>query len=274
MEMKKKKGMSRRTQRILISILIGLLLAAFLFAGYKLYMMAVEYREARRAYKQVSDAYVSSADSSSLPALPGQSGSQASAELADPSPITVDFEAMLAQNPDVKGWLYSEGTVINYPVMQATDNDYYLHRLFDRTYHPNGSLFIDCRCPGDFSGDIAIIYGHHMNDGSMLASITKYRKQDYYDEHPVMYLNTPNGNYRVDLFSGFITAADSTAYMVRFEDDEAFQAYLLKMKAFSDFECDVTPTVDDHIIMLSTCTYEYNDARYVLFGKLTPAKAG
>ena len=273
MEKKKtKKKMRRKTQRLLISILVGLLLVVFLFAGYKLYTIAHEYRVAQRSYNKLSDSCVSDGDPSALPALPGGDGSENSPDLADPSPISVDFDALLAQNTDVKGWLYSEGTVINYPVMQSLDNDFYLHRLYDKSYNASGSLFIDYLCPGDFSGDIAIIYGHHMNDGSMFASLGNYRNQEYYEEHPVMYLNTPNGNYRVDLFSGFITAADSTVYTVRFANDEAYQAYLLKMKAFSDFECDVTPTVDDHIIVLSTCTYEYNDARYVVFGKLTPTR--
>lgn len=275
MEKKKtKKGLSRKAQRILISVSVGLLLVVFLFAGYKLYTIAHEYRAAQRSYNKLSGSYVSASDPAALPQLPdgsGQEGAQAG-ELADPSPISVDFSALQAQNTDVKGWLYSEGTVINYPVMQSLDNDYYLHRLYDRSYNASGSLFIDYLCPGDFSGPIAIIYGHHMNDGSMFASLGNYRNQDYYEAHPVMYLNTPNGNYRVDLFSGFITASDSTVYTVRFESDEAYQAYLLKMKAFSDFESDVTPTVDDRIVVLSTCTYEYNDARYVVFGKLTPTR--
>ncbi len=285
MKKKKKKGISRKTQRILISILIGLLIAVFLFAAYKFYTIAHEYRAASRSYNKLSGSVVSSADPSSastpqqLPSLAGQDGkddpnvSQTPVELADPSPISVDFGALLAVSGDVKGWLYSEGTVINYPVMQAANNDYYLHRLYDGKYNASGSLFIDYHCPGDFSGKIAIIYGHHMNDGSMLASIGNYRKQSYYDAHPVMYLNTPRGNYRVDIFSGFITASDSSVYTVGFSDDEEYQAYLLKMKAFSDFESDVTPTVDDRIIVLSTCTYEYNDARYVVFGKLVPTRA-
>ena len=279
--MKKKKGMSRKTQRILISILIGLLFAVFLFAGYKFYTIAHEYRTASRSYNKLSGSVVTNTDLSSpstpqqLPELPGQTGQndpQTPVELADPSPISVDFAKLLEVSGDVKGWLYSEGTVINYPVMQAANNDYYLHRLYDGKYNASGSLFIDYHCPGDFSGKIAIIYGHHMNDGSMLASIGNYKKQSYYDAHPVMYLNTPRGNYRVDIFSGFITAADSSVYQYAFNDDEEYQAYLLKMKAFSDFECDVTPTVDDRIIVLSTCTYEYNDARYVVFGKLVPAR--
>lgn len=272
MEQKKKIKLSRKTKRILISVSIGLLLAVFLFAGYKLYTIAHEYRVAQRSYNKLSGDYVSDADPASLPSLPGQAQTPADASLADPSPITVDFDALLAQNPDVRGWLYCADTVINYPVMQAADNDFYLHRLYDRSYNGSGSLFIDFRCTGSFASRINLIYGHHMNDGSMFASLVNYRKQEYYDAHPCMYLNTPEGNYRVDLFSAFITAADSAVYVTGFATDEEYQAYLLKMKAFSEFDCDVTPTVDDSIVVLSTCTYEYNQARYVVFGKLVPTR--
>ncbi len=131
MEQKKKIKLSRKTKRILISVSIGLLLAVFLFAGYKLYTIAHEYRVAQRSYNKLSGDYVSDADPASLPSLPGQAQTPADASLADPSPITVDFDALLAQNPDVRGWLYCADTVINYPVMQAADNDFYLHRLYD-----------------------------------------------------------------------------------------------------------------------------------------------
>ena len=277
MEQKKtpKKTMSVKTQRILISVLVVLLLAVFLFSGYKLYHISHEYRVAQRSYNNLSGSVVSDAAPEKLPELPDAVDPETGAELADPSPITVDFDALLAQSKDVKGWLYSPDTVINYPVMQSgadKPDDYYLHRLPDGSYNASGSLFIDFRNPGDFTGRIAIIYGHRMKDGSMFASLGDYKDQAYYDAHPYMYLNTPDGNYRVDLFSAFITASDSALYVPGFEDDESYQAYLLKVKAFSDFQCDVTPTVDDRIIMLSTCTYEYNEARFIVFGKLTPTK--
>ena len=275
---KKRIKLSQKDRAVLISALVFVLVVVFLVAGIKLYSIVHEYRVAQRSYNKLSDQFVSA----STPApqgsqtSQGQSGQAADPQpgvvLADPSPISVDFDALLAKNSDVKGWLYSEGTVINYPVVQAADNDYYLHRLYDGSYNGSGSLFIDYRCYSGLQGRIAIIYGHHMNDGSMFASLVEYRKQEYYDAHPVMYLNTPQGNYQVELFSGFITAADSAVYVMGFADDEEYAAYLMKMKAFSEFDCDVTPTVDDRIIVLSTCTYEYNNARYVVFGRLVPTR--
>ncbi len=269
---KKKQKLSRKTQRILLSVLVGLLLAVFLFSGYKLYSIVHEYRVAQRSYSGLHD-QVTQTHTPTVSYAPQEPGAEKPAEEpSDTSPLQVDFDALRAVNPDVKGWLYSEGTVISYPVLQSLDNAYYLHRLYDRSENPSGSLFMDFQSPGDFSGRISIIYGHHMKDGSMFASLVKYKDQQYYEEHPVMYLNTPTGNYRVEVFSGFITASDSTVYTKSFANDEEYQNYLIKMKAFSDFESDVTPGVGDRVLVLSTCTYEYNEARYVVFGRLVPAK--
>lgn len=266
--------------KALLIVLIVALLGVFLYSGYQLTKTIHQYNEADRYYSTQSGKYASFSetpqDSSpqnavSRPGTPGQEqGDDAPAMLQEISPRIVDFKAMLQDNADVRGWLYSPDTVIDYPVAQAKDNDYYLHRLLDRSYNPNGTLFIDYRCAGDFSGRHTVIYGHHMQNGSMLASITEYKKQEYYDEHPVMYLNTPDGNYRLDVFSGFVTWYDSRIYLFDFIDDQEFEEWYTLMQSYSDFESQVELSPTDRIVTLSTCTYEYDNARYVLMAKLIP----
>ena len=126
-------------------------------------------------------------------------------------------------------------------------------------------------CASDFSSYNNIVYGHHMNDGSMFASLDGYRKTaGYYEEHPVMYLNTPTQNYRVDVFAGYLTDADSSTYTIVFPDEGSFLTYCRDMKAQSDFASDVVIEPGDRIITLSTCAYDWYDARYVVQGKLVP----
>ena len=168
------------------------------------------------------------------------------------------------------GWIYSPGTTINYPVVRAEDNDYYLHRYLDGSTNAGGIPFMDCQCPRDFSGANSIVYGHHMNDGSMFASLSNYREDGYYQAHPVMYLNTPTQNYRIDVFSGYVTDADSDTYTLSFGDADSYLAYLNSMRLQSDFAADVEISAEDRILTLSTCSYEYWDARYVVQGKLVP----
>ncbi|MGM9587740.1 MAG: class B sortase [Candidatus Limivicinus sp.] len=257
----------KKYTKILLSILCVIFLGVFVFSGYKLYSIIHEYRADQKLYSGLSGEFVTQ---NSGDQAPSQSNSPDSQEPREVSPISVDFDALMSQSQYVVGWLYCADTVINYPVAQAEDNFYFLERYIDGRYNGCGSLFIDCTCYGDFSGRNTVIYGHHMNDGSMFASICKYGKQEYYDAHPVMYLNTPTQNYRVDIFTGFITSADSSVYTFEFSGDDEYGAFLEKMKGFSDFDCDVEVGVEDRIITLSTCTYEYDNARYVVMGKLVP----
>lgn len=85
-------------------------------------------------------------------------------------------------------YLYGEDTVINYPIVQAEDNDYYLHRNYDRTYNVSGSIFVEAENRPGFLDCDTILYGHHMNDGSMFAGIDNWGKQAYYEAHPVLWL--------------------------------------------------------------------------------------
>ena len=263
--------MKKKTKGLII-VLLCILSVVMLFSGYKLYSIVHEYRVAQRAYNRLSNQFVSDSDplQSKDPNAAVSQTEDADERDPDVSPIQVDFDALLATSKNVVGWLYCADTVINYPVAQSDDNDYYLHRLYDGSYNPSGTLFLDYRCARDFSSRNTIVYGHHMNDGSMLASIVDYKKPGYYEKHPSLYLNTPDGNYRIDVFSGFITASGSTAFTLDLTDDDAFTLHVNKMRGFSDFETDVEVGLDDKIVTFVTCTYEYTDARYVLLGKLVP----
>ena len=107
-----------------------------------------------------------------------------------------------------------------------------------------------------------------MKDGSMFNSLTSYKDQSYYDEHPVMYLNTPKQNYKIEIFSAYICNYDSDTYTRDFYSAEDYAAWLTKMQSQSDFTSNVEVTENDRVITLSTCTYEYDNARFVVQGKL------
>lgn len=180
----------------------------------------------------------------------------------------VDFEALLQINPDVVAWICIEGTNINYPVVQGTDNSYYLKRLFDGSYNGAGSIFMDYRNSNDLSDRNTVFYGHHMNNGSMFQQITKYKDQVFYDEHPVCLFMTPNGNYKLEFFAGYVTDLNSQAWKLEFASDEEYAQWLEEAISKSTFTSAVEPTPQDRVVTFSTCTYEYNDARFVLVGVL------
>lgn len=184
----------------------------------------------------------------------------------------VDFISLQAKNSDVVGWIYGPGTAINYPVVQGEDNTYYLTHMFNGKENKCGSIFMDCLNGADISSTNSILHGHHMRDGSMFASLTKYESQSYYDTHPVLWFVTPERSYCVELFTGFVTDVNSDVWQVEFATREEYQSWLEKMEDNSAFDSGVKPGVEDQILTLATCSYEYDDARFVVMGILREEK--
>ena len=182
--------------------------------------------------------------------------------------INVDLAKQL--NNDITAWLYCPDTVIDYPICHGDDNSYYLTHLADGTYNRNGCLFVDCKNSRGFSDDNTIIYGHHMASGKMFASLIKYKDQSYYEEHPIMYLTTEEGTYKIELFSGYVTEIGSSAYTMNFGTAKERAEWLKEISNKSDFMANaMTISSKDRIITLSTCAYDFQNARYVVHGKIS-----
>lgn len=186
--------------------------------------------------------------------------------------IEVNFRKLMKKYPDVKAWLYSKGTIINYPVAQGKDNDWYLHHTLDGTWNGAGTLFIDINNQRPFREFLTVIYGHHMRDGSMFGSLVKYRDSEYYQKHKVLRLYTPKKNYNIRVIGGCTIPGDSDRYKFDFAGEEDRQEYLNWMAQNNEVAAEDSADVNDRIVMLSTCTYEFDDARFVLFGKLEDRK--
>ncbi len=200
------------------------------------------------------------------------------AKLTDPAPggaaraSGMDFTPLTALNKQLAGWLRIDGTVVDYPFVQGTDNTFYLSHLFDGTENKAGTIFVDYRNEPGFLDTNTLLYGHHMKNGSMFASLVDYKAQAYYDAHPTMTLYTPEADYQVDFFAGYIVPIRDEAlpcFYMNFADEKEYMAYIAEAKRRSTFKSDVEVTAADRIVTLTTCTYEVYDARYVLQGKLT-----
>lgn len=246
--------LSVRIRNGALNVITVCLIGIILVSGYKIGKTMWEYHVAKSAYTNISEKTAK----------------------VDPKQFTgvVDWKALKKVNPDVQGWLYQKGTVINYPVVQGTDNDTYLHTRFDKQWSGGGTLFVDCRMEKDFKGFNSIIYGHHMKDGSMFRSIRGYTKEEgYYDKHKTLELATPHGNYHLVVFSAFITkATDEDTYKMTYDEAEK-QAYI--DRAWEQSELPITRdsvdvTKDDRLVTLSTCAYDYEEARYIVMCKMVP----
>lgn len=188
-------------------------------------------------------------------------------ECLEVAPISINFKKLQMQNKDVVAWIHSPGTMVNHAVLQTDDNGYYMHRMLNGKYNYAGSIFMDYRNHPDFIDWNSVIYGHNMKNGTMFGTLLKYRSQKYYEAHPDMYLLTPEQDYKVKLIAGFTTPADSEVYNIYLQGEEARQV-LKEMLEKSDFKADVDIPENPKLLTLSTCTYSYEDARYVVVGLL------
>lgn len=187
--------------------------------------------------------------------------------LQETAPISIDFDALLQENADIVAWIYCPDTPINYPVVQSADNSYYLRRLVNGAWNSSGTLFLDYRNAKDFSDVNSVIYGHNMKNDSMFGTLTGYKNQDYYEQHPVFYLLTPENDYKVELLAGYITPSDSAIYDISVMEGKTADEVISSTTA-STFTSEADLSGGEHLVTLSTCSYEYDDARYVVIGVL------
>lgn len=239
----------KRAARI---ILLLVCIIALIFSALKLYSYWSENRESEKLNEQTAEKFVAEEEGSQIP-------------------ITVDFAQLKQQCSDVVGWLYCEGTVINYPVVQAQDNDYYLRRMLDGSYNSNGTLFMDCKNDPNMGSLNTVIYGHHMRSGAMFAVLDRFSEQEFYEEHPVMWFLTEQRAYRIDLIATFITPSDSESYKM-FDEHDELAAYLSEALGKSKFETNADKQDISQIMTLSTCAYEYEKSRTVVIGSVIPVE--
>ena len=251
--------------------------AMFLYSGYQLFVHWYEDRQSQKGQQDLIDqavVVIKSTEGESEPAEETEQSDVSKATepkkvLADAPPIFVDFETLLSENPNIVAWIYSEGTVINYPVVQGDDNDEYLHKGLNGKYLRSGTLFVEAHNQRIGMDPNYIIYGHSMKNGSMFGMLLHYKKQSYYADHPVMYYLTPEGDYRIELFAGKVVKTTDPIYSVK-DGSAEFYEHVQTLREKSTFQSDVTISEQDTIVTLSTCSYEFDQARYVLLGKLVP----
>ena len=262
----KRSGFGDIVRRALIAVLAVVFLGSAGVIGYVTY----QYSKSDALYSKTSETYASKGDA---------------------APITIDFDSLCAENPDIVGWIYCEGTAINYPVLHGKDNDQYLYTDYTGSYNIDGSIFVDSDNRPGFADSNTIIYGHHMNSGSMFACLEDWGDQAFYEEHPEVWLLTPTQDYRIVLFAGHHVNAYSENYDIISQPGPELDSFLETALRESDFNAHATmiatsdgavKSVDtsakiqlnplqDHYVMLSTCAYVFDNARYALHGVLAPA---
>ena len=285
----KKKKHKKKNRFISFFLTVGIIVCIGVigFAGYKLITTWMEYREGDEEYAELRGYTEETAD------LSGSSEEQAEEEeelVPDPEassatpeseeidlddmrtnrkpPINVDWKSLISINEDIVGWLYIGALDVSYPVVHGEDDDYYLHRTFERTDNFAGSIFVEAQNSGDFRDPNTIVYGHNMLNGSMFGSLSNLTngQEPKYKENPWFWIMTPNGNYRYRMFSIHVTGVSSDVYTIFKGTDSKFLEWCRDMSEASSVELEKQEfDLHSKIVTLSTCTGD-SGTRYVVQG--------
>lgn len=246
-------------KKIPLIFLAIVFLIATAFSAWQLFGIFFEYRQGENTYDELSQF-------ATTPTPP-----PASTDTPEVTPVPdetiwpeVDFAGLQAINNDVVAWIYLEDTHINYPVVLGSDNEYYLNHMYNGKGNGAGSIFMDYRNRGDFSDPNTILYGHRMNNGTMFADISKYSNREFFDTHPYVLIITPDAKYKAEVFSAYIANTTYSSWDLYFDGADTYLQWLKSIKSRSYFNRDISFSETDCAVTLSTCTYEFEDARFVV----------
>lgn len=272
---KKKGGIGKVISTLILLIAIGI----FCFAAWKLVTIYLDYKTGVDEYtaleeyadnEKVTEGLEDSMDANDTMGdewgdaeLTEQSGSSRFESMENP----IDFDSLQEINPDVIGWLEMEAVdTINYPIVQGEDNDYYLHRTFQRTDNFAGSIFMDYMNKSNFGQRNTIVYGHNMKNGSMFGSLKNYRDQEVYKKSPYFWIYTPTRIYKYEIFACAEVDKFGQDYQITFRDKEDFQEFIYRAQDQALYDTGVDVDYTDTVVTLSTCTG--NEAtRFIVQGK-------
>jgi len=265
---------SKKRIRLITTVVIVVCSVTLLISAGALMYTEIKYKESSEFYNTLrqytaDQAFIPGGNSNEQQDIHGETDGSGQPDSQGPGKYpSIDFESLREINPDIVAWLICEDTAINYPVVHGSDNSYYLTHLFDLTRNNAGCLFVDMDNSSGFMDKNTIIYGHNMSDGSMFNTLGMFKEQAFFEANPQMLLITPDATYIVELFAGFVADIQSDAWRLDFNDDTEFAAWVESVRGRSAFQSDVSVEPGDRVITLSTCTYERDNVRYILVGKL------
>lgn len=235
-EMKKKKGVKDYFRLLLLTICV----AVFVYSGYQLLNIYLQYRNIDKAYDALLEEYIEDNDGFHI----------------------IAWDDLLERNPDVIAWIQIPNTNIDYPVLQGDTNDTYLRHDIDGNYLVAGSIFVDANHSAPLEEPNTIIYGHNMRNSSMFSDLKEYINPEFVKDHPYVYIYLPDGTVsEYQIVSTQEIDAYSDIYMVNLPNlDTHYNKIMDGNKLDVPFERDQSP-----MITLSTCaTYDVNNTARVV----------
>lgn len=181
---------------------------------------------------------------------------------------TVDFANLRATNPQTTAWIIVKGTNINYPVVQAHDNSFYLNHSFTGSLNSSGWVFMDYEDDPEFNSRNTVIYAHGRYEGTMFGTLKKALQSSWQNnpDNRIVVTATPTQLLFWETFSVYRIQTTSDYIIVNFKNDASFESFINRVTDRSVYNFGIRPTAADRILTLSTC---FNSSeRMVLHARL------
>lgn len=260
-------------KRIIFIIIAMVLVALIATSAYFVLSHHLEAKRATDLYKKIADIAENTTEPTDNKSPDNNNGNRNS-RLINPKILSVSGHTKLKiKNSDMVGWIKIDGTRINYPVMHTPSKpDFYLYRAFDKSYSIYGCPYLQDNCDLNRPSDNFIIYGHHMNDGSMFSDLVKYTSKSFYNSHKIIHFNTITQKHDYEVIAAFSTSVDEGKGFRYFDfvnayGSEDYDSYIKSVKKLSYYDTEKTAEFGDKLITLSTCEYTHSNGRMVVVAK-------
>jgi len=223
--------------------------------------------------KELYDVTLHQPDKTTSPDASPQPAAAEAFTQPDSEPVVLtprdSFLTVLETNEEIIGRV-SAAPDITYLVTQTDNNKFYLSHGYRQEKSRQGTIFLDYRCDtklSELSGHY-ILYGHHMKSGAMFGNLMEYKDEDFFRENRIVRFDTLYEDYRWQIFSAYVTGTDFYFIDTDFADEDEWLSFLRQIQDKSMFHTDAVLSADDVILTLCTCTYEFDDARFVIHARL------
>ncbi|MBR6402440.1 MAG: class B sortase [Eubacterium sp.] len=273
-----KKQRKRRVVNMIMNVVLGICIVAFIGCGGYLLRYYLKIRKAEKGFDSVKS-MISSGTASGKSEKKSGAGTDSTKDVAkflDIDGITVQekFEKIYTTNKDFVGWLSIPGTKVDYPVMQTKeDEEYYLHKDFNKEDSTSGTLFLSAKSDFRSPSDNVLIYGHNMKAGTMFNLLLDYEKEDFYQEHHIIHFDTLEGDGTYEVIAAFRTEISDDDGSFKYYDfynadsKEAFALFVEKAKSLTPYHINKSAEYGEKLLTLSTCAYHADEGRYVVVAK-------
>lgn len=260
-------------KKVLFTAVVVLLVAAFGISAFMVGNYLIDGKKQANRYDELSN-IAANGQTATEKATENKDDTQTPDSTAETTEATEPgmlpgYKEIYEMNNDTVGWIKMEGTQMDYPVMQTTDDpNFYLYRNFDKTDSARGSVYAWSAADVNEPSDNITLFGHNMADGSMFACLNAYTNKAAWDNNSLIFFDTLNEYHTYKIFAVFKTSANvgqgfSYHQFVDAANEEEFNEFVATCKKLAFYDTGITPVYGDKLICLSTCEYTLDNGRLV-----------